>query len=388
MQRIASIAPLVAQHAGDAAFLWLRRRREIDGPLLDEIDIGRIDQRLEANIEGLMAAGEAGWQATRSQFADFKEPGEIFALGVIALRSGERAAIDAALAAGAEMGDAGADGLSGAVARTPREQLKPYVAEWLDARDPRLRCLGLAALQHHRVDPGARLADMLANADPQVRQRALRLAGIFKRRDLLAPVLTALGAEQPAERLSAALAACLLGEARAAHPVLDRIVLTQPELAGPAIEQRLLTTPGKAGKEWLQSRLDQPALRRAATRAIGLFGDRAVMPWLIERMREPELAEAAGLALRDLFELDFNDLALFTVDPALLGPDFAGEGPLPIADKVAAWWDEGRGGQGYEGYGPFRSMRRLRLDAWRVALATPDARLEDWRRTRRYPAWM
>ena len=152
-----------------------------------------------------------------------------------------------------------------------------------------------------------------------------------------------------------------------------------------AIELRLLTTPGKAGREWLRSRLDQPALRVAATAAIGLFGDVAVMPWLIARMREPALAEASGLALRDLFEVDFNDLALFTADPAELGPDFSGAGPLPLADRVAAWWDEGRGGKAHR---EFRSMRRLRLDASRAALATPEAPLADWRQTRRYPAWM
>lgn len=385
MQRIASIAPLVAQHAGEAAFLWLRRRREIDGPFLDEIDIGRIDQRLEANIEGLMAAGEAGWRAARSQFADYAEPGEIFVLGAVALLSSDADAVEAALAAGAGMGEAGTNGLSGAVARTPREQLKPFVAEWLDSRDPHRRCLGLAALQHHRVDPGARLADLMANADAEVRRRALRLSGAFRRRDVLQGVLKALDAETPRERLAAAFAACLLGEARLAHPVLDRIVLTQPEMAGQAIELRLLTTPGKAGKEWLQSRLEQPALRVAATASIGLFGDRAVMPWLIERMREPALAAAAGLALRDLFEVDFNDLSLFATDPALLGPDFAGDEALPVADRVAAWWDQGRGGQGY---GPFRSMRRLRLDAMRAALAEPEAPLADWRRTQRFPAWM
>ncbi|TPM05436.1 hypothetical protein FJ960_13665 [Mesorhizobium sp. B2-3-11] len=385
MQRVASIAPLVAQHAGDAAFLWLRRRHEIDMPFLDETDIGRIDQRLEANIEGLMAAGESGWQAARAQFADFAEPGEIFVLGVVALRSGEREAVEIALAAVEEAGGSALACLSGSVARTPRDQLKPFVAEWLVGRDPLRRSLGLAALQHHRIDPGARVAELLANADPEVRRRALRLAGTFKRRDLLAPVIAALDADLARERLAAALAACLLGEARLAHPVLDRITLTQKDLAAPAMELRLLTTPGKAGKEWLQSRLDQPALSITATAAVGLFGDRAVMPWLIERMREPDLAEAAGLALRDLFEVDFNDLALFTSDPALLGPDFTADEPLPIADKVAAWWDEGHGGRGH---GTFRSMRRLRLDALRAALAEPDATLADWRRTRRYPAWM
>jgi uncharacterized protein (TIGR02270 family) len=385
MQRIASIASLVAQHAGDAAFLWLRRRREIDRPFLDETDVGRIDQRLEANIEGLMAAGESGWQAARTQVADFAEPGEIFVLGVAALRSGEKEAIEIALSASEETRAFAVGSLSGAVARTPRDLLKPFVAEWLAGRDPLRRSLGLAALQHHCIDPGARLASLLVDADPEVRRRALRLAGTLKRRDLLVPVIAALDADLARERLTAAFAACLLGEARSAHPALDQIVLNQQDLAAHAIELRLLTTPGKAGKQWLQSRLDQPVLRTVATRAIGLLGDRAVMPWLIERMREPELAEAAGLALRDLFEVDFNDLTLFAVDPALLGPDFTGDEPLPVADKVAAWWDEGRGGRGH---GTFRSMRRLRLDAFRAALAEPAATLANWRRTRRYPAWM
>lgn len=385
MQRIASIAPLVAQHASDAAFLWSRRRREIDGPFLDETDVGRIDQRLEANIEGLMAAGESGWRAARAQFFDFAEPGEIFVLGVVALRSGDRNAIEIALSAGNEMGASAVGSLSGAVARTPLSQLKPFVGKWLAGHDPLQRNLGLAALLHHRIDPGAMLADLLDDADPDVRRRALCLSGVFKRRDLLAPAIAALDADLARECLTAAFAVCLLGEARSAHPALDRIVLAQRDLAASAIELRLLTTPGKAGKKWLQSRLGHPALRTVATAAVGLFEDRAVIPWLIERMREPDLAEAAGLALRDLFEVDFNDFALFTVDPAQLGPDFTGDGPLPIADKVAAWWDEGRGGRDH---GTFRSMRRLRFDALRAALAEPDAMLANWRRTRRHAAWI
>ena len=188
------------------------------------------------------------------------------------------------------------------------------------------------------------------------------------------------------ERLAAVFAACLLGEARSAHPVIDKIVLTETDQAA-AIELRLLTTPPKAGKAWLQSGLGRPASRVAATASVGLFGDRAVLPWLIEKMREPELASAAGAALRDLFEVDFGDTDLFVTDPAVLGEDFAhlDDSSLPAADRVEAWWDEGRGGRNHR---PFRSMRRLRLDALRKAMTTPDAPLVDWRTTRRFPAWM
>ncbi|MBZ9857263.1 hypothetical protein LB566_26050 [Mesorhizobium sp. CA13] len=387
MQRIASIAAIVDQHASDAAFLWFRRRHEIDRPILSETDIGRIDQRLNANLEGLVASGNAGWEAAQAHFADYAEPGELFVLGALALRWGDAEAVASAIDAAAMLGEVGVSGLSGAIARTPRENLRPFVAEWLDARDARLRGLGLAALWHHRVDPGARLGDLLSNPDPDVRRRAFRLAGGLKRWDLLPAVLAGLDGDTPKERLTAALAACLLGEARSAHSALDRIVLTEPGLAPAAIEMRLLTTPLKTGRGWLQDRLKQPTLRAAATAAIGLLGDRSVMPWLIAKMRESELVFAAGLALRDLFDVDFNDTDLFTIDPAVLGKEFESltASPLPVADRVTTWWDGGRGGGNHE---TFHSMRRLRLDAMRAALAKPDVQLTDWRRTRRFPAWM
>ncbi|MER9582034.1 hypothetical protein [Mesorhizobium sp. M0276] len=387
MDRVATIAAIVDQHAEDAAFLWLRRRREIDGPILDETDIGRIDQRLDANIEGLMAAGKAGWEAAQARFTDYAEPGELFALGTLALRWGDADLIEVAVAAAESLGKAGLSSLSAAVARTPREKLRPLVAQWLDARDALQRCLGLSALWHHRVDPGPRLHDLAVDSDARVRSRAIRLAGALKRCDLVPAALAGLDGETSKERLTAALACCLLGETRSAHLVVDKIVLTEPGLAEAAIEIRLLTTATKAGKDWLQKHLEQPALRGVATASVGLLGDPAVMPWLIEKMREPNLVVAAGAALRDLFEVDFGDTDLFVVDPALLGKDFAhlDDTSLPVADRVEAWWDEGRGARNHR---PFRSMRLLRLNALRAALATSDARLADWRVTRRFPAWM
>ncbi|ESW68272.1 hypothetical protein ACYG9Z_20295 [Mesorhizobium sp. RSR380A] len=387
MHSIATIAAIVDQHAEDAAFLWLRRRLEIDGPILDETDIGRIDQRLEANLEGLMAAGKAGWEAAQARFADYAEPGEIFVLGTLAMRWSDAKLVTSAIDAGASLGDAGISSLSAAIARTPGENLRPFVAQWLDTRDARLRCLGLSALWHHRVDPGQRLHDLASHSNANVRWRAVRLAGVLRRRDLLPEVLAGLDGETTKERLAAAFAACLLGEARSTHSVIDKIVLTETDHAQAAIELRLLTTPPKAGKAWLQSRLGQPVLRIAATASIGLLGDQAVVPWLIEKMREPELASAAGAALRDLFEVDFGDTDLFVADPAVLGEGFAqlDDSSLPAADRVEAWWDEGRGGRNHR---LFRSMRRLRVDALRAAIATPEAPLADWRRTRKFPAWM
>jgi uncharacterized protein (TIGR02270 family) len=384
VRQVATIAGIVEQHVGDAAFLWFRRGREIDGHAFGATDVGRLDQRLDANLAGLVEAGEAGWAAACAAFADWKGAGEVFVLGTLALRSGEAEAIDTAAAAAADSGAAGARGLSGALARTPRELLRGHVPRWLASPEASMRRLALCAYSHHRVDPGDRLATVLADPDAAVRARALRLAGELGRRDLVPAVAASLAGGTQDERLRAAVALCLLGEARLALAALDAAV-DAPELAAEAIEIRLLARPGPEARHWLHALIDRPATRMPATAAVGLLGDRGLVPWLIRRMRDPALAYAAGQAFRDLFEVDFADTDLFTDDPERLGPEFAEveDHPLPVADRVKAWFEAGpREAE------PFRSMRRRRLDAIRAAIAAPGSVLANWRRTRRFPAWM
>ncbi len=387
MQRVPTIAAIVDQHVEDAAFLWFRRRLEIDGPFLDDTEIGRIDLRLDANLDGLMASGEAGWRKALDRFADYPEAGELFVIAWLAFRHGEKDAVEVAIEAARASGRQGHGGFSGALARVTRESLDGHIGSWLDARDPLLRCFGLAALWHHRIDPGTRLEDLLLNDDKEVRLRALRLAGGLKRRDMLPNIVRLLDSQSPDEMLAASSALCLLGEAKMAHPAIDRLVLKDAELASLAIELRVLSSSAEQGKRWLQERLGQVHLRVAATAAIGLFGDTAVMPWLIERMREPGHAYAAGRALRDLFAIDFGDTDLFTIEAESLGVDFAQieDSPLPIADKVEAWWNRDKGGRDHA---LFRSMRHQRLASWRAALADISTPLADWRRTRRIAAWI
>lgn len=387
MPRLATIPAIVEQHAEDAAFLWSRRRREIDGPLLGEADIGRIDQRLDANLEGLFASGEAAWDMAKARFSDYPEAPELFVMACLALHWGSEKPLAEVIEAAASLGEAGTTGMSGAIARTPREQLRPFVAKWVDSRETMLKCLGLAALWHYRADAGPRLGDLIANGQAEVRIRALRLAGAMRRRDLVAAVSERLAADQPRERLAASAAACLLGAGHMALPVLDELLASASVPPAEVIDMRLLASSRTAAKSWLQKCLTEPSLRQPAIAALGVLGDRSVVPWLIERMGEPRSVWTAGLAWRDLFEVDFNDTDVFTVDPAPLGDGFAEieETPLAVADRASAWWGEGRGpGR----HAPFHSMRRQRLDAMRAALENPVLPLADWRRTRRFPAWM
>lgn len=386
LSRTAVIPDIVVRHAEEAAFLWLQRSREIDGQLLGPDDIGRIDLRLDANLDGLEAAGSAGWETAMERFSLFPEAGEVFVLGTLALRAGDVECLSLAVQSARTVGAAGLKALSGATAKTGQQHLRGCVARWLNSADPFERTLGLCALSHHRVDAAAYVSQLLDDREMTVRRRACRLVGELGRLDMAAQLAHRMQADDVGEVFEAASALCLLGEAEQAVPVLDRLVGHQV-LGTRAVELRLLVTPGGAGKRWLQGLLEQPPLRAAATAAIGLVGEPAIMPWLTRAMRDAELVRPAGVALRDLFAVDFNDTDLFSIDPALFSVNMGRpleDGELPVADRVAQWWDSTRG----EGMAPFQSMRVLRLGSLRSAVTQPGQPLGNWRATRRFPAWV
>ncbi len=225
---------------------------------------------------------------------------------------------------------------------------------------------------------------LLDDPDPGVRVRALRLVGETGRRDLAPAVLPALGEEDEAVRFAAAWSARLLGAGGRAAETLDGLAAEGGDHAAAAVDVRLATAPADEARAWLRRWTGREPVRQVA--ALGAAGDRSIIPWLIDRMRSPETALEAGDAFRDLFAIDFDATDLFTEVPAELGPDFASldDGPVPFADRAAAFWDGGRGRPPPEDR---PSLRQIGLRALRTAAASPGQRLGAWRRTRDYPAW-
>ena len=85
---------IVEQHAEEAAFLWLLRDRAVDAPHYALRHLARLDERVEAHVDGLRVAGDAGFEIALAQLAAHREAGEVFAAGVLALESGDPARID------------------------------------------------------------------------------------------------------------------------------------------------------------------------------------------------------------------------------------------------------------------------------------------------------
>lgn len=375
MLKIAAIPSLVRLHAGDAAFLFQQRRRAFSEHRLGELGLGRLDQRLEANIAGLVAAGQMGWDIALEQTAEFPGAGEMFALAALALATGENVGKAIAVALPT---DAGRRGLSGALAWSRPEELKPFLAGWQTAADPALRLLGMIALGHHGHDPGQTLADGLDDPDPGLRRRAARLAFELGRLDTLGQLRALQG--DPVAGFWARMALVRFGERR---EIAD-LDLVDPGRAGLALDHLLAARPDMA-RALLSPLLKRPDVGLLALSRAGVSGDRSILSWLVQQMADPALAEAAGFALLDLYPLDITDCGLFSENPAGLGPEFAALDPalLPIAAKVKDWVAAGA-----EVPAPFVSLRHLGLQAMRLGALNPSWPLTRWRHRRAMAAWL
>lgn len=343
---------IVEQHAEEAAFLWLLRDKAVDAPHYKRHHLARLDERVEANLDGLRVAGEDGWRIAMAGLAQHQEVGELFAAGILALESDEPEKINSLVAIADKVADA-RRGLLGAIGWVASARLKLTVQRWLDSKEPFARYLGVVACSHHRADPGARLADWLTDPSPLVRARALRLVGELGRIDL-AHTVTAASANDtdPTCRVWAAWCAGLLGE-HTSLPLLTAAAEAGGPLSCHALEVAVRLAAPDHVKAWVRRLNGDPARRRIAVRTAGILGDPVAIPWLVDRMRDFEFARIAGesfslitgvdLADQDLDGGPSEDLELITTDDLsdedrVFDPDDQLLWPDP--ERVALWWKD------------------------------------------------
>jgi hypothetical protein len=67
---------IVEQHAEEAAFLWLLRDKAVNAPHYARRHLVRLDERVEAHVDGLCVAGDAGRKIAWEQLQRFGEASE------------------------------------------------------------------------------------------------------------------------------------------------------------------------------------------------------------------------------------------------------------------------------------------------------------------------
>jgi uncharacterized protein (TIGR02270 family) len=347
------ILPVVEQHAEEAAFLWSTRDLAVGAPHYSLADLVHLDDRLDAHLDGLRVAGDAGLELALASLAA-GDASEVFVAAVLALERSDGGPLQAVLDRGA--GDlALARGLISAIGWSAWDVAAPVVAQLLAAEAPALRRIGLAGAAVHRHDPGDALSSALASDDPALRARACQAVGELGRRDLTAGLRAAMTHDDAQVRFESAFAAALVGERTAAR-ALGVIAVDQ----GPCAERacalgiRLFDeTTAMAAFGELTGDAD---LARLAVKAAGASAYPAMVDWLLDRMADPALARAAGEAFTMITGLDLEaeDVEADapegfssgpTDDPSDedVSPDPDEYLPWPDVAAVRAWWSTYRG---------------------------------------------
>lgn len=352
---MAIIESIVSQHAEESAFLWLLRDAAIGEPHYSLRDLGDLDNRVEAHLDGLRIAVDEGWPFLLEGLAQ-QESGEIFAAAVIALEGDDQSKIEQVYAA-VEAAPETLRGLISAVGWIYRDRLQGKIAGLLASASPMWRRAGIAACAVHRTDCGRYLETAIEDPDSALRARALRAVGELGRTDLGEVVQRQIGCDDPACAFWAAWSSALAGNRNAGVVGLKAIALSDSPFAAPALCTCVRVLEPAESQRWLKGLAEQGNRLRDLVAACGAVGDPVYVPWLIKQMETaPELSRVAGESFSFITGADiaYEDLdgeqpegfeSGPTEDPNddVVSMDPDEDVPWPDPEKILAWWDANKG---------------------------------------------
>lgn len=321
----APIPGVVIQHVEEAAHLRHLRAILVRAPQVRLRELARLDERIEAHLDGLAVAGALG---TEFAYRALQRAGtgEVFVATVRAIEDRDEHRLDKLLAV-TETLPAARAGLLSAFGWVSAAQLQGLIWPLLEAASPWRREVALTACAMHSVNPGPALARALGDGDPHLRARALRNASDGGRVDLLDACLAHLNDVDDRCAFAAARSALLLGDRAESMTGLESLAAGQRggRFRCPALLLLLKVVSGKRARSILASIAGDESQLRATVGGISSTGDPHYAPWLITQMENPGVTRAAGEAFTFITGLDL-------AQPGFERSQTAGAGPLPNDD--------------------------------------------------------
>jgi len=343
-----AVSSVISRHTEESSFLWLLRSYAVHQPHYSLKDLAKLDLRVEAHLDGLRIAGDAGWEACRAELA-WEAEGEFFAAGSVAFESGNADRIgvvtDALLAAPQAV-----RGLASSLGWLGLPRAQPYIDRLLASNEPVLRLAGLSAAAILRRHPGPALKDAITSDDPALRARGLQAVGELGFGALAGAVSDQLADADPSCRFAAAWSGALLNVG-AAVPALRAIAQAPGPNAEAAAAMAVRRMPLPEANAWRTTLARQPDNVRAAIAAAGALGDPAAIDWLLSLMNDEKFSRPAGEAFTMIAgaDLAYLDLEMDAPEGGDAGPteDAADENvsldpddhlPWPHQGLVTQWW--------------------------------------------------
>jgi uncharacterized protein (TIGR02270 family) len=346
------ILDVVNEHADESSFIWLQHSSAVNSPNYSFQQLLDLDERLEAHIDGLRVAGEHGWKVAEELLGN-ENPEDFFPAAVLALESDNKRFEE--LIERASHTPEAVPGLISALGWVSAQFLTKRVNVLLQDDEPLKQKLGIAACAMHRRDPGQALDTYLVSPVDSVRIRAYRTAGELGRKETLPQLLSALDQAKPEAQYWSAWSSVLLGDRNRALTTLCTLALDSGPRQLEALQLALAAMEMKTGHTLLRKLKGLPDAVRLRIIGSGYIGSIEYVPWLIEKMKNPELARIAAEAFVNITGADFN-LDQLEAEP----PEHFEEGPTedpddeiveipedialswPDVEKIHQWWNKHR----------------------------------------------
>lgn len=343
------IPAVVHQHVEESARLRHTRSYLRSAPQIGLHQLGRLDQRLVAHLDGLAVAGEHGRKIATDALKNAGR-GEVFTATVRAIESRDVEGINRLFGL-VEAQPNGGSGLLSAFGWASAASLRGINQKLLGSANALRRQVGLAACAMHRVDPGMAVDTALRDADVALRTRALRVISDRGRVDLRPACLEALNDADERAVQAAARCAVLLGDRGVSVDRLRDASSTPGPWRRDALGLLLMLLVPPEAHAALRALSRDTGDMRLLVWAVGAAGDPHYVPWLIDQMRDPKFARVAGESFSTITGLDLVklDLERRPSEPLDTGPSDDPDDedvsmdeddglPWPDPDKVAAWW--------------------------------------------------
>lgn len=343
---------IIEQHAEDASFNWLLRDAAVSAPHYSLDDLAKLDNRVEAHIDGLRIAGDEGWEICKDALS-WEEAGEVFTAAVLAFESGDNDRIQAVLEVGCESQEV-SRGIVSALGWLSYQQAESHIKNLLNEQSPILRCIGIAASAIHRQYPGPLLSDALLDTDLLLKARALKAIGELGRKDLVSIVKRELQAEDERCRFYAAWSCALIGENSSVSVLRDQ-AKGNGHHAEQSCDIALRTMNLREAHLWQAELAGQNETQRVAVIGAGVIGDPVSIPWLIEMMKVPEISRVAGESFTMITGVDiaYEDLEGEWPEGFETGPNESSEDedvemdpdedlPWPEPELIQNWWKKNK----------------------------------------------
>jgi uncharacterized protein (TIGR02270 family) len=342
---------VIDQHAADAAFLWSSRDRAVHAPHYRLVDIARLDERVEANLDGLRIAGDTGNLYAEKQLAP-DASGTMFVFAVLAFESKISSRLDSIISQSRGEETYVPEVLS-SLGWIGEEDVMPFLTSGREAEDPHVRRLVIAGYELRGIDPGEFLQRSIADPEAVVRISALRAAGVLGRKDLAYAVARSIAATEEDSRYFAAWTCARLGlRDSTVLGILRSIAETKSQYAESAMQMALRCMGRYEAREWIGSLLKSPRLKRLGIQGIGALGDLALVGELIGLMRNEKFSRVAGESFSMItgVDLKYSDLNQDSPEGFEAGPNDDPEDPdvamdpdedlpWPAQELVNQWWE-------------------------------------------------